>query len=200
MRPSAQPDQVTIPQLDYAQTQAQRIQSALGNRAFAAGLATVATLTAPTAAILMTGVVQSKASGYFVVLASGTLQIGAVEAAGGTLSLQSNTPTVAGAAIVVAGGTANGGIQTSSATTAITLSATGGMVGAATLASEEALNGLASSALVSPYSFSGIFGVSTAEPLPRVPLGSFIAFSIAATVATTTITAVNSNFAIYELP
>src|SRR5277367_4910889 len=113
MRSSAQPDGVIIPQLDAAQAGVQRAQAgvaALQNRVFAQGLTGAASLTAPTVGNLATAVVVSKASGFFVVMASGTMQIGAVEVGGATLELCSNTPSVAGNTITVAGGTAFGGI------------------------------------------------------------------------------------------
>ena len=176
------------------------LQGSFENRA-SSTFATTAVLTAPTAAILTTAVIKAKTSGLFLVTVSGNATAGAVEAAGFTLSLDANLATVAGAAITVTGGTTgtpNNGISTSSATTAITLAT----VSAATvLATQEALNGLASSALVAPFSFSAICGGSvTTNVMVPVPVGSNVAYSIVATIATTTITLTNFVFSVVEIP
>lgn len=174
---------------------AQRINSALSNRAAASGVVSSATLTAPTAGIVVAAVLVSKASGLFVVGCSGTATAGAVEVGGVTIAMNVVTTVVPGAAIVVANGTPIGtGVQNSSATTALTLSATGG-VATALMAAQNGLNNLAASALVMPWGIAGVHPGTS-----RVALGSQVAFALVGTVATTTLQLSNFNFSIFELP
>jgi hypothetical protein len=191
------------PDVDYIRNLVQRERAAFTNRQSVAGVATVATLTAPTAGIVATALVTAKVSGLFLVMASGTVTVGAVEAAGVTTILESVTPATAGVGITVTGGTVQSGssIYLSTGTTAITLAAATGSLGSvATNVEETGLNGLASSALVVPFSFAGIYGVSTAAPIGALALGSIAAFSLALTVATTTATLSNFSFSTMELP
>ena len=172
----------------------------LQNRAFNGGIAASAALVAPTAGIATCAVMQSKSSGFFLVNASGTVTVLAPEAAGVNVILETTTPTVPGATITVTGGgAAVNGIYLSTGATAITLSATGGLGGQVIHVNENALNGLASSSLVSPWAFSAIIGAS-ASPELRLALGSVMAISIALTVATTTIEITNFAFSVMELP
>lgn len=199
----AQPDGVIIPQLDAAQSSAQRAVAAFRNRAVAPGIASVATLTAPTAGILACVVLQARASGIFSVSFCGTAVAGAVEVGGVTLTCESVTPVTAGAGITVANGTQQSGtpVWTSSATTAITLAAASGSLNSEqVLATEEGLNNLASSSLNMPFCFSLGAGAALGFPVAGVALGSWIAFSIAATIATTTVTLTNMAIFVNELP
>jgi hypothetical protein len=173
---------------------------ALQNRAFDGGISSVATLSAPTAGIVTAAIMQSKASGFFLVSASGTVTAGAVEAAGVNVLLQTITPTVAGTLPTLANvsSTVNG-IALSTGITAITVAATGGLGSEVIHVNENALNGLTSSALVSPWAFSAVIGASAAPEL-RLALGSYTVVNIALTVATTTVTISNFAFSVMELP
>lgn len=187
--------------LTRSQANVGEVLGALTNRAYDAGIATVATLTAPTSGIFATAVVKAKASGLFVVMASGTAVSGLVETAGSAIGLVSQTPATAGVGITVTGGgSPSNGVSLSSGTTAITLAAaTGSMASAVNQVTQYGLNGLASSSLQTPFGISGIFG-ATAAPVVAVPVGSTIAFSLAGTIATTTLTLIDLALSVYELP
>ena len=170
--------------LDYVRNLAQRERAALTNRAYAMTLSG-GTFTAPTIAtpsIYTTIVLVAKVSGLFVVQASGTATVGAVETAGATIALTGTLASTAGATITPSNGIATGsGVYNSNSTTAITLAASTGSLAANNLAEETNLNGLASGATA-------------------VPVGSSIAYSLVVQVATTTIVLSNFNFSAFELP
>jgi hypothetical protein len=187
------------PDLEYVRLKGQHQGAAQRNRAFTTGVASTATLTAPSAAIYLCAVLQSVASGFFQVTASGTGVAGAVESAGATVSLITNTPAVAGAGITVSGGQTSGvGVSVSSESTAITLAATSGsLVGASTKSSQQNLNGLTSSATSFGWSLSGIVGVdNTPDPLAN---GSYMAIAIVGTIATTSLELTSIMFSAWEL-
>jgi len=189
-----------VQDLDWTRNAVLATRAALQNRAYTDGVATMATLTAPTAGIFAVLLLTAKVSGLFMVSASGYMQVGAPEAGGASISLESQTPATAGVGINISNGTASGtGVQVSSATTAITIAAASGSLSAAqNHAQATGLNGLASSALVAPFSFSGILGsVVGGQPLAK---GSTIAYYLAGTVATTTLTINLSNFSAFEMP
>ena len=187
--------------LDYVRNLAQRERAALTNRAYAMTLSG-GTFTAPTIAtpsIYTTIVLVAKVSGLFVVQASGTATVGAVETAGATIALTGTLASTAGATITPSNGIATGsGVYNSNSTTAIALAASTGSLAANNLAEETNLNGLASSSEVFGFGFAGIFG--TGSGATAVPVGSSIAYSLVVQVATTTIVLSNFNFSAFELP
>jgi hypothetical protein len=179
---------------------------------------TSATLTAPTAGILATctgvvrGPVNSPSGGSFpsgesrfLVMATGVATIGAVEAAGATISLLRHQPNTVGALVnetggVLVGGGADGApVQMfgSAATTAITVAASTGSLQTDTLCSSTGLNGLAASALSMPFALAGIFGGHNSDTYPN---GTGFGFSIAGTVATTTLQLTNFAFTFLQIP
>lgn len=191
------------PELDWVRNKALRAIGALQNRQAAPGLASSATLTAPTAGILACVLMTAKVSGLFLVNVCGTVTAGAVESAGVTMIMESATPVTAGATITVNNGTQQSGtnVYTSSSTTALTYTASSGSMGSEQILAEETnLNGLASSALVAGFSFNLIAGGAVGFPLAALAVGSQIAFGVAVTIATTTATITNYSISAVELP
>jgi hypothetical protein len=191
-----------VQDLEPARLGVQRILAALRNRAYCDGL-TSGTLTAPTIAtpsVYAIALLTAKTSGIFQVAASGTATAGAVEAGGVSVALVAFTPATAGATISIAHGTPapgqNGVIYFVSGS-AITVAASTGSLTANTLAQNNGLNNLASSATSMPFALCGDFGQGTGLP---VTVGSQVAFALCGQVGTTTLELANFNLSVNELP